>query len=269
MHIETDGLVIGERSIGESDRLVTVLTREEGLLRAFARQANRFRSQKLFGTQLLCYSRFQIYRGRDAYIIDEAQAQELFFDLRRDIDRLSLAQYFCELASVLAPQEAPAGDFLRLLLNALHYLSRGNRPLLILKAVVEMRSLSLAGFMPDLVACRRCGRYEGPEMWFYPREGVISCPECGRREPLHSPYRALPPGVLMALRHTIYADLEKLFGFSLSAGGQKLLAKASEEYTLSTLERGFKTLDFFHDVYLEPEEPREPQKPEENTVNRE
>ena len=60
MHIETDGLVIGERSIGESDRLVTVLTREEGLLRAFARQANRFRSQKLFGTQLLCYSRFQI-----------------------------------------------------------------------------------------------------------------------------------------------------------------------------------------------------------------
>ena len=48
MHIETDGLVIGERSIGESDRLVTVLTREEGLLRAFARQANRFRSQKLF-----------------------------------------------------------------------------------------------------------------------------------------------------------------------------------------------------------------------------
>ncbi len=255
MHIETDGLVIGEKSIGESDRLVTVLTREEGLLRAFARQANRFRSQKLFGTQLLAYSRFRIYKGRDTYTIDEAQSQELFFDLRRDIDRLSLAQYFCELASVLAPQEAPAGDFLRLFLNALHYLSRGNRPLLILKAVVEMRSLSLAGFMPDLVGCRGCGLYESQQMWFYPREGVIYCPDCGRKAALRSPYCILSPGVLMALRHTIYADMEKLFGFSLSASGRKQLAKASEEYTLNTLERGFRTLDFFHHVFADSPEP--------------
>ena len=59
----------------------------------------------------------------------------------------------------------------------------------------------------------------------------------------------------MALRHTIYADMEKLFGFSLSASGRKQLAKASEEYTLNTLERGFRTLDFFHHVFADSPEP--------------
>ena len=103
-----------------------------------------------------------------------------FFDLRRDIERLALAQYFCELARSLAPQEAPAGDFLRLLLNSFHFLSKGTRPPLLLKAVVEMRMLSFAGYMPDLVGCCGCGCYEADPMLFYPREGAICCPECAR-----------------------------------------------------------------------------------------
>ena len=46
MLIETDGLVIREKAVGESDRLVTVLTREEGVLRAFARRAKRLKDTK-------------------------------------------------------------------------------------------------------------------------------------------------------------------------------------------------------------------------------
>ena len=44
MQINTDGLVIRESSVGENDRLITVLTREEGLIRAFARQAKASRT---------------------------------------------------------------------------------------------------------------------------------------------------------------------------------------------------------------------------------
>ena len=148
MQVKTDGLVIREWNVGESDRLVSVLTRDEGVIRAFARQAKRLRSAKASSTQLLCYSHMSLYKGRDAYIIDEAQPVELFFGLRKDIERLSLAQYFCELAGTLAPEEMEAGDFLRLMLNALHFLSKGTRSPLLLKSVVEMRMMSLAGYMP-------------------------------------------------------------------------------------------------------------------------
>lgn len=244
MQLETDGLIIGEKSVGESDRLVTALTREEGVVRAFARQAKKSGNSKVSATQLFCYSRLTVYKGREKYIIDDARPIKLFFDLRKDIERLALAQYFCELARSLAPQEAPAGDFLRLLLNAFHFLCKGEKPLLLLKPVVEMRMLALAGYMPDLVACQGCGCYEADPMLFYPREGRLACPACGAgRGGAPMP---LGRGVLTALRHTIYADFERLFSFTLPEAGQKALAAASERYTLCTLERGFQTLDFFH-----------------------
>ena len=73
MQIYTDGLIIREQAIGESDRLVTVLTRDEGLLRAFVRRAKDLKNRGSSATQLLCYSRLTIYRGREKYIIGDAR----------------------------------------------------------------------------------------------------------------------------------------------------------------------------------------------------
>ena len=183
MTLETDGLVIAEQSVGESDRLATILTRDEGVVRAFARQAKKVGSAKASATQLFCYSRLTLYKGREKYVIDDARPVELFFDLRRDVERLALAQYFCELARTLAPQEAPAGDFLRLVLNALHFLSKGKKPPLLLKAVVEMRMLELSGYMPDLVGCRECGSYEADPMLFFRARGRSAAPPAPRSSP--------------------------------------------------------------------------------------
>lgn len=248
MQINTEGLVLMEKSVGESDRLVTVLTRDEGVIRAFAQQAKRLQNRKLSSTQLLSYSRLSVYKGRDKYIINDAWPIESFFDLRLDMERLSLAQYFCELAVVLAPEESEAGDFLRLMLNSLHFLAKGLRPSLQLKAVVEMRMLALAGYMPDLVCCHDCGCYEADTMYFLPRSGIITCADCIAKTTQQEPAIPLPRGVMTALRHTIYAEFDKLFSFRLLDDGIRLLADAAEQYLLSTVQRRFATLDFYHQI---------------------
>lgn len=251
MQIDTDGLVLMEKSVGESDRLITILTRQEGIVRAFAQQAKRLKSKNFSATQMLCYSRFSIYKGRDKYIINDAQPIEVFFDLRRDIERLSLAQYFCELAFALAPEETEAGDFLRLILNALHFLAKEMRPNFVLKSIVEMRMLSLAGYMPNLVCCSNCACYEADVMYFLPKSGVLTCEDC--YHPTAEPAIAIGRGVLTALRHTVYADFDKLFSFQLPEKGQIQLSKVSETYVLNTLERTFPTLDFYHSMaHMEP-----------------
>ena len=228
MQINTDGLVIMERTVGESDRLVTLLTREEGIIRAFSPLAKTLKSKQGSATQLLCYSRFSIYRGRDKYIINDAQPLEVFFDLRSDIETLSLAQYFCELVSVLAPEEAAAGDFLRLVLNALHFLAKRKRPSLI------------------IICCQNCAVYEADDMVFLPKSGVIYCGNC--YHPTSEFAFHMGKGVMTGLRHTIYADFDKLFSFQLQPEGQKQLAQITEQYMLQTLERRFMTLDFYHQV---------------------
>src|SRR5699024_1373428 len=118
---------IREQVVGESDRLVTVLTRDEGVVRAFARRAKNLKDSKNAATGLLCYSRLNLWKGRDKYMINDAFPIEVFVGLREDILRLALAQYFCELSVELVPDGAESGDYLRLVLNALHFLSKGSR----------------------------------------------------------------------------------------------------------------------------------------------
>ena len=248
MLLHTDGLVLSEQTVGESDRLITVLTRSDGLIRAFARGAHQFKNKSAAATQLLTYSDFAIYRGREANSIDSADARKVFFGLRSDLEKLSLAQYFCELARTLAPEADSGEPYLRLMLNALHFLENGERPPLLLKAAVEMRMLTLAGYMPDLVACRVCGHGESDPMFLSVRGGTLLCAQCCGGRPPERDMRALTPGVLAAMRHTIYAPFAKLFSFELSPDGVRALAAAAESYLLATLERSFRALEFYHRV---------------------
>ena len=243
MQLKTDGLVIRELNVGESDRIVTILTRSQGVIRASAKGARTVKSRMTSATQLLSYGNFALFRGREKYIIDEVEPQHLFLGVRRDLERLSLAQYFAELEGFLAPQEDEAEIYLRLILNALALTEKGTRPLPLLKAAFEMRLLTMAGYMPDLVACRRCGAFEHDVMFLEPAEGTLTCGGCAADGENGC---ALSRGALAAMRHTVYADFERLFSFELPEGPLSELARASERYLLCTLDRNFPTLEFYN-----------------------
>ena len=241
MKFRTDGLIIREQQTGEDDRLVTLLTRDHGVIRAFVRGAKRIKSRSQSATQLFAYGSYSIYRGRDAYSVDEAQPKEIFFDLRNDLESLALAQYFCELAAELAPVEDDADEYLRLVLNALHILMNKKRPQPQIKAVTELRLMCLSGYMPDLVVCGDCEEEYDGEFCFSPVEGKIFCEKCMAK---HTGIR-LPSGVLRAMRHICYSEDEKLFSFTLSEQSMETLSDVTEKFLLAQTSKKFKTLDFY------------------------
>lgn len=243
MRLTTDALIIRENNnIGESDRFVTALTKDCGVVRASARGAQRIKSRNASATQLLTYSRLTLYKGREKYIIDEAEPLHVFFDLRADVERLAAAQYFCEVAGLLAPREEEAGDWLRLMLNALHLLGGGKYAISQIKAVTELRLLALGGFMPDLTGCRSCGTVEGVPIAFSPTEGTLVCANCSPP----AGYQPLSSSVLAAMRHILYSPLEKCFFFALPPEDGQALSDVCEHFLLAQLGRGFHTLDFYH-----------------------
>lgn len=240
MKLSTNGLIIREHHVGESDRLVTVLTRDLGLVRAFAPGARSIKGKKQAATQLLSYGNFTFSKGKDTYRITEAECLDVFFALRGDLVKLSLAQYFCELCGTLAPEQDDAGAYLRIMLNGLKFLEQDRLPVGQLKAVVELALLTLAGYMPDVEGCHLCGRQE-PPFFFDAVEGILLCAD-------HKTVRALPisPGAAQAIRHITHSTIDKLFSFSLSEEGTQSLAAISEAFVQAQLERGFQTLDFYH-----------------------
>ena len=243
MTFSTEGIIIKEQTVGESDRLVTILTRNEGVIRAFARKAKSLKDNKNSATGLLCYSRLSIYKGREKYIIDSASPIEVFFGLRSDIERLSLAQYFCELAAALVPEETDSAEYLRFVLNSLHFLSKGEKNILLIKAITELRMLSVSGYMPDLLCCKNCGDYESESMWFLPGSAMIYCQNCFKQG--DAPAYRMPMSVLTAMRHICYSDFSKLYSFNLAPDAAKLLSFICEAYTVGTLGHSLRTLEFF------------------------
>ncbi len=243
MKFKSSGLIIKEQSIGEQDRLVTVLTDSHGIIRAFVRRAKNIKSPTCAATGLLSYSTLYISESKGTYSITDARSLKQFMGLRSDIRNMSLAQYFCELSMTLCPKEQEAGDFLRLILNALHLLSNNKKDPLLIKACVEMRLLALAGYMPDLVMCDNCGVYESQQMMFIPKTGKLFCESCSTQNGARG--ILAPISVITALRHTIYADFDKLFSFTLSSSSLKLLNLISESYLSTTCEKDFLTLQFF------------------------
>ena len=246
-HLMTDGLILREYdTMSEADRFVAILTRDRGIIRAAARGAKRAKSRFGASTQQLCYARLSLIPGRDKYIIEDAQPQEVFFSLRQDVERLALAQYFCELALHLCPTDAPAPQHLRLLLSGLHYLATGEREPLQIKSVVEGRLLALEGYAPDLTGCALCGVSDAP-LWFSPTAGTLSCAAHGGA----ADAMEVAAVVLAALRHIFYGDFERCFAFTLSGGDSAALATLTERFLLAQQQRRYTTLDFYHTLCSE------------------
>lgn len=243
MRINTKGLVISEQTVSESDKLITIITQNIGIIRAFVKSARNIKNKNSIATQLLSYSDFSIYKGKDKYIVNEAEVIELFFELRSDIEKLTLAQYFCEVAITVGSREEKCSELLRLILNSLYYLVKEAIPKQRLKSIVEMRAISISGFMPNLVCCNECGCYQADVMYLSLNEGKIICKECFASNNKDSV--ALDKGTTAALRHIIYSKFENIFSFVLDEKSQENLSVATEKYFLAHTDRFFKTLEFY------------------------
>lgn len=243
MNFTVDALVLRTQNYRESDRLCTLLTRDHGIIRAYARGARNLKNKNFAATQQLSYARFTLFSTRDSFIIDETHLEHIFAAVLSELERLSLAQYLCELAEELTPPDMNE-PYLMLMLRALHTLSQRSRSVALIKAATEMRLMAMSGFMPDLIMCSDCGEYETPQMYFMPGSGTIRCEKCGPDGvclPVNS-------GAVTAMRHCCYTDLNKTYSFELAEPGLSQFGRACESYLTNRLERSFTTLDFYNSL---------------------
>ena len=245
MFLKTDGLVVRQVNYTDNDQILTVLTKEHGLMTLKARGV-RSRSSRLKGAcQLLAYSEFTVFENRGFHTIDEANAIQMFPELRTDIELLSLASYFAQVAEVLSQEDMPNPELLSLTLNALYALCRRLCTPELVKAAFELRAACLGGYTPELSGCAVCGDPE-PDR-FDVRGGILCCASCSAGEGLRLP---VSPGSLAAMRYLVSCDAKRLFSFRLEGRAVKELCDLTETYLQTQLERGFYTLDFYKSLLM-------------------
>ena len=245
MQIATTGLVLRQVKVGEADQILTLLTPDLGVVSASAKGSLRLKNKLFSASGLFCYSEFSLTSGRTHYFVDSAQVKKVFHGISESVEGMCLATYMVEIVLSLSPAPPEADAQLRLLLNSLYMIGQKKMPLRQLKAIYELRAMSMAGYQPDLLACAECGRYDGGEFYFDPVEGNLLCAECADKA-RHIPN--LDTGALYALRHICLAEDRKLFSFTLAPASLKNLSRVSEQYVLAHLEHGLKSLDFLKTV---------------------
>ncbi|MCR5150604.1 MAG: DNA repair protein RecO [Clostridiales bacterium] len=242
MKLETNALVLKATDSGESDRILTLLTQDYGIVRAYANRAKKIGAKSSSATQILTYGHYTVYIGRNGNTLGEAKSERLFMGLRDDISKLSLAQYFCSLANEFVGEEEKSETALRVILNSLHFLENGQKSQLFLKMVTELKLLSIAGYMPQLGECPHCGKSESETMVFSFRDSAVYCPAASKEGTV------ITRGMLSAMRHITSCPVSRLYSFALPKDEERYLSELIEKYLLFTIEHPIKTLDFYKSV---------------------
>jgi DNA repair protein RecO (recombination protein O) len=174
-----EAIVLRTHKLGEADRIITLLTRHHGRVRAVAKGVRRTTSK--FGSRLEPFTHvdLQLAEGRSLDTITQAETLTLFHaGLGLDYDRYTAGTVMLETADRLVDEEKqPSLQHFLLLVGGLRVLSAGERgPGQVLDSYL-LRSLAVAGYAPSFERCARCGDL-GPHRWFNPSMGGMLCVTC-------------------------------------------------------------------------------------------
>jgi DNA repair protein RecO (recombination protein O) len=174
-----EAIVLRTHKLGEADRIITLLTREQGLVRAVAKGVRRTTSR--WGSRLEPFTHvdLQLAEGRNLDTITQAETRGAYASaIGWDYERYTAGTAMLETAQqVVIEERQPAVQQFSLLLGGLRVMASGERrPGQVLDAYL-LRALAVAGYAPSFTDCAHCG-LPGPHRWFNPSMGGVLCATC-------------------------------------------------------------------------------------------
>ncbi|RYU09404.1 DNA repair protein RecO [Nocardioides iriomotensis] len=174
-----EAVVLRTQKLGEADRIVTLLSREHGRIRAVAKGVRRTTSR--FGSRLEPFTHvdLQLAEGRSLDVITQAETLHPFgARVGADYERYTAGTVMLETAERLVVEDKePALQQFLLLVGALRAMCEQDRPAGQVLDSFLLRSLAVAGWAPSFDGCARCG-LEGPHRAFNPAQGGMLCATC-------------------------------------------------------------------------------------------
>jgi DNA repair protein RecO (recombination protein O) len=244
--IRVDAVVLRHSDYGEADRLLTIYTRQLGKMRVIAKGARKIASRKAGHIEPFTHVRLQLAKGREMFIVTQADTVDAYLSLREDLILTSQASYVMELLDRFTYEdETENSSTFRLLTDTLSRLASFSDVWLVTR-YYEMRLLDHLGFRPQLVECANCGRQiKAEDQFFSFSAGGVICPRCGKGLPnLHN----ISVEALKYLRHFQRSGYAEAFRARPSPEVQKEAELLMQGYFTYLLERELNTPGFLKKI---------------------
>ena len=149
------GIILKGKTFKETDRLITILTTDYGLITALAPGAKKHKSRLRGRTELFVINEFVLIKGRSLDKIIQAETIYTYPGLSQDLGRLAAAQYLAELATYIAVDQQPQADLYELLTEHLRRIEKLPSQINVYPYIVQgiFHLLAIAGIAPQVHAC--------------------------------------------------------------------------------------------------------------------
>lgn len=201
-------MVVRTRAFGESDKIVSFLTRDLGKIAGIAKGAQR--SKRRFVNVLEPFTHVEVTLrlrpGSDLAFVQACELRDAPISVARDLLKFAYASYVLELTDRMVREREAGPETYELVRDAIALLENGDAEPGVLRAF-ELQLLRLTGYEPELAHCRRCGTgfTAGRAMYVHPARGGVLCAHCRGEGRV---YQASQPVLarLIALQTTSFAS---------------------------------------------------------------
>lgn len=239
-------VVLRHSDWGEADRLLSLYAREKGKVRALVKGARKMTSRKAGHLEPFTHVTLQLAKGRDLFIVTQADTVNAFLPLHEDLVKTGYAAYIIELLDRFTYEEEGGNPTLfDLLVETLGRIEKDKDAWLSVR-YYEMRLLDFTGFRPQLFVCVNCGReILAEDQFFSYTAGGVVCPRCEHALPNLAP---ISLEALKYLRHFQRSSYRQASRANAAADVQKETEALMQGYFTYILERELNTPGFIKRV---------------------
>lgn len=243
-----NAIVLYHQDLGDADKIITLMSREYGKIKAVARGVKRPRNRLIGGTQLFTYSEFLLFKGRQLDNISQCQIKESFFRIRDDFKKLAYTSYMAELVNEFVPEKQKNEEVFFLFLKTLYWILK-NDDIELITRFFEIKLLLLTGILPYMDSCINCKASldDEVEIYFKPSEGGFVCSNCCS---IRENNLQIQKGTLNLLKFLSEIKYEQLDLVKLTPNLRQELEKILRICIANYLEKKLKSLTFLDKIKL-------------------
>lgn len=237
---KVEGIILNVRSYGETSKILSVLTKEHGIIGIIAKGSKSIKSDLRSVTDKLTYGVFHIYYKENKLSnLTSVDVMDSFRKIKSDITAISYASFLLELTEQVYKQNQDTMIY-ELLIAGIKKINEGYDPLVITN-ILELKYLSFLGVMPILDACSICGSTVSIATLSSVRGGYV-CRNCLKNETIVSNH------TIKLIRMFYYVDLAKISKLDIQNHSKREINQFLDEYYNEYTGLYLKSKDFLKNI---------------------
>lgn len=244
--IKTKGIVIREVSYNDTDKMLTIISEDLGKISVSARNSKKNGSRASYGTQVLTYGEYVLYKGTSGYSLNNCDILMNYYDIASDLTSFTHAAHILEMAGDAAQDVALSSQILNLLLYALKALKKGRNPLLISSAFA-LKLMQITGYPPHVCSCSVCNTLDIEVIYFSFKNCGFICENCSKQE---TDAIMVDIGTAKGILYVLCAEKGGIFNFELSENLLHVFSTIAFRYISQQHDKCYRKLDILKELEI-------------------